>query len=128
MSALIAVDGCTLAHMSGSLVSGGVFTIASVPDVKAKCESKGIYKGPLLFTLSGGSASGFVAGSVMTTAPVSMPATAIKTKVGGLAVMLEGDFVLMNCVGTLPPPTGGTAPVVGNVEIVVAGQTKVQAS
>lgn len=124
---LIAVQGCTLAHAAGSLISGGAFVITSTPDAKAKAGGAGMYKGPLLFTFSGGSASGFVAGTVMTTAPVSMPATAVKTKAAALAVMREGDSVLMNCVGTLPPPTGGTSPVAGNVEISSAGQTKVKA-
>lgn len=124
---LVAVDGCILAHASGSLISGGAFAISSVPDVKAKAGGAGIFKGPLLFSFSGGSAAGFVAGSVMTTAPAVMNATAVKTKAGGMPVMREGDFVLMNCVGTLPPPTGGTAPVSGSVEIAMAGQMKAKA-
>lgn len=124
---LIAVQGCTLAHSAGSLISGGVFVITSAPDVKAKAVGAGIYKTPLQFTFSGGSAAGFVSGSVMTTEPAVMNATATKAKASGLLVMREGDFVLMNCVGTIPPPTGGTAPVAGNVEISVAGQTKAKA-
>jgi hypothetical protein len=124
---LIAVQGCTLAHAAGSLISGGVFVISSTPNAKAKAESKGIYTTPLQFTFSGGNAAGFVPGSVMTTAPVSMPATAAKVKAGGVLVMREGDFVLMNCTGTtLPNPPGTPGPVAGNVEISVAGQTKVK--
>lgn len=125
---LIAVDGCTLAHSDGSLISGGVFKIISVPDVKTKAGGAGVFKTPLQFTFSGGNASGFVPGSVMTTAPVSIVATAAKVKAGGLLVMREGDSVLMNCIGTVnPPPPGVTAPVAGNVEISAAGQTKVKA-
>jgi hypothetical protein len=124
---LIAVNGCTLAHAAGSLISGGAFVVSSVADTKAKAGGAGVFKTPLMFSFSGGNASGFVPGSVMTTAPASMPATAVKTKAAALAVMREGDSVLMNCVGTLPPPTGGTAPIAGDVEISAAGQTKVRA-
>lgn len=125
---LIAVDGCTLAHASGSLISGGVFTITSVADVKSKAGGAGVFKAPLQFTFAGGNASGFVPGSVMTTASVVMNATASKVKTGGMLVMREGDFVLMSCTGTsLPNPPGAPAPVAGNVKISIAGQTKVKA-
>ena len=124
---LIAVDGCTLAHASGSSISGGAFVITAAPDTKAAAGGAGVFKTPLTFTFSGGSASGFVTGSVMTTAPVSMSATAAKVKAGGALVMREGDSVTMSCVGTLPSPPGGTSSVAGNVEISAAGQTKVKA-
>ena len=125
---LIAVDGCTVAHASGSLISGGVFTITSAPSTKVKCEGKGVFKTPLMITFAGGNASGFVPGSVASTAPVIIIATATKCKTGGVAVIREGDTGLMNCLGnTLPNPPGIPGPVMGNVEISVAGQTKVKA-
>ena len=125
----IAVDGCILNHKSGSLISGGVFTITSIPSIEVKCEGKGIYETPLQFTFSGGNASGFVSGTVATIAPQSITATAIKVKGESKLVMRLGDFVLMNAQGTLtgPPPVPAT-PIVGLVEISSAGQTKVLAS
>lgn len=124
-SELIAVDGCQLSHKSGSLISGGSFVITSVPSTNVKAMAKGIYTGPLAFTFSGGSAAGFVDGSVA--GGGSIPATSSEVAVGGLAVMREGDSVLMACVGTIPPPTGGTGPVSGDVEISDAGQSEVKA-
>lgn len=126
----IAVDGLTLAHASGSVISGGVFTITSVPEtgIKFKNDSgsfKGVFQSPLKFSFSGGTASGFVPGSVQTTVVASMNTTTLKVqKKNGAKLMCKGDSVMMVCVGTLPPPAGGTAPVSGMVEISDAKQTK----
>jgi hypothetical protein len=127
MSELIAVEGLTLDHVSGSPISGGSFTITSTPDAKVKAEGHGVYVSPLAFSFSGGDASGFVAGSV--SGGGSITATAVKVQASGIAVMRLGDSVLMNCVGTIDPPaTPPTGPVSGNVEITDAGQTKVEAA
>ena len=53
-----------LGHASGSLVSGGVFTIVSTPSIKNKAEGHGIYRGPLSYTFAGGDASGFDPGKI----------------------------------------------------------------
>jgi hypothetical protein len=128
---LIAVDGCTVDHGTGSPISDGVFVITSTPSTKAKAEGKGVYTTPLTVTFSGGSASGFLDESVMTTAPVAIAATATKTKAGGILVMREGDSLkLMTCIGTIDPPPPSppyTGPIAGPIEISVAGQTKVKA-
>lgn len=125
MSELIAVDGLTLDHAAGSPISGGSFSITSTPDAKVKTDGAGFFAGPLVFTFSGGDADGFVAGSVA--GGGSMPATAGKVKIGGVAVMREGDSCTMSCVGTIDPPaTPPTGPVAGDVEIADAGQTKVR--
>lgn len=126
MSVELAVDGCALEHDTGSLISGGSFTITSVPSTVTKEDNKGVYTTPMTYTFSGGSAAGFVANTVMTTAPAVIAATAIKTKDNFLPVMRKGDSGVMTCIGTLPPPTGGTAPVAGPVKIGDAGQTKVK--
>jgi len=119
-------DGA-LAHVAGSLISGGAFTVVSVPSLKTKAVGSGVYRGPLLYTFAGGDADGFVPGSVVTPAPQTIAATAIKTKLDGLAVIRLGDSGTMVAIGTIPPPTGGTAPVSGSVEVSDAGQDKAQA-
>ena len=121
---LVAVDGCTLAHKLGSTITGGSFTITAIPSLTSKGEGNGVFTGTLTFTFTGGSAPGFVAGTVQTTAPQSISATAVFSKVDGGLVLREGDFGTMTCIGTLPPPPPGTTgPILGPVEISVAGQT-----
>ena len=126
----IAVLGCTLAHGSGSAISGGTFVITATPNSKVLAESKGVYTTPLSFTFSGGSASGFVNGTVA--GGGAIVGTAVKVLAGGIIVMREGDMLaLMACVGTISPtptpPAPPTGPVAGPVEISSAGQTKVNA-
>jgi hypothetical protein len=118
---LIAVQGCTIAHSSGSSISGGAFVITSTPSVKVKGEAKGVYKTPLSFTFSGGNASGAVPGSVAGGGTIA--ATAIKTKADGLLVIREGDTGTLTATGTNASPPPPTIPFVGGVEISVANQT-----
>lgn len=127
----IANANCILAHKAGSLISGGVFKITSVPSIKVKAEGAGVFETPLTYTFSGGNATGYIPGTVMTIVPQTIPSTAIKVKADNILVMLINDFGTMNAVGTLnPPPPGGTpnTPIVGLVEISDAGQTKVLGS
>jgi hypothetical protein len=126
----IANEDLILAHGAGSPISGGSFAIVSVPSPDVYAEGKKVYTDPLEFTFAGGDASGFLTGSVATTAPIEMPATAIKKKAidseSSLElVMREGDSVVMECVGTFDPPASPpTGPVLGAVEIATAGQSK----
>jgi hypothetical protein len=125
---LVAVQGCTLAHGSGSLISGGVFTITSVPSIKVLAESKGVYKTPLTYTFTGGNAAGFVPGSIATLVPQTILATATKVLADGTLVMRAGDIGTMTAQGTTTPnPPGTPGAIAGAVEISVAGQTKVLA-
>jgi len=117
----IAVSGCVLGHKLGSLITGGVFVIVSVPSIKVLATA-GVYETPLTFTFSGGSSAGFDAGSIA--GGGAIPATALKVLAEGLAVMREKDFVLMAAAGTI---AGVPTPISGLVEIVSAGQTKVKA-
>lgn len=119
----LAVNGATLEHDTGSLISSGVFVIISVPSTQTKENGNGIYITPLQYTFSGGNASGFVPGSVATVVTQSINATAVNTKDFDKAVMREDDSGIMNCVGSLTG--GGTGPVAGSVVIGNAGQTKV---
>jgi hypothetical protein len=123
----IAVDGLTLSHASGSPISLGSFSVTSLPSTVTKENGKGIFITPLLYTFSGGNAPGFVPGSVATLVPQSIISTAQKTKDYGILVIREEDLGTMICQGTIPPPTGGVAPISGNVEISNAGQSKVKA-
>jgi hypothetical protein len=110
-------------HGNGSPISGGVFVITSAPDVKAKIDNSGIYVTPLAYSFSGGSASGFVNGSVSGGGTIS--STASKVKLGGKLVMRLDDPGTMSAAGTLTG--GGSGSISGPVEIIDAGQTKVQA-
>jgi len=122
----IAVDGCTLAHKAGSTISGGVFTITSVPSTSVKAEDNGAYKTPLQYTFSGGNAPGCSPGSVATTAPQTISTTAQYVKADDTLVMLVDDFGTMTAQGT-DPSTGAPVPVAGPVEISDAGQSTVEA-
>lgn len=114
-------------HGDGSPISDGVFTITSAPSTKSKAEGAGVYTNPLQYTFAGGSATGFIDGSVLTVVPQQIPATALKPKSEGALLMRLGDTGIMNAIGTIdpPPPTAPfVAPVVGPVEVTDAGQTK----
>jgi hypothetical protein len=121
---LLAVEGLTLSHKVGSPISGGSFSIVSSPSSKTKENGKGIYVSPLQFTFSGGSASGFVPGSIATLVPQAINATAQKTKDYGILVIRKGDSGTMICQGTLI--SGGPGPISGDVEISDSGQDKVK--
>jgi len=114
----------SIAHKAGSPISGGAFTITSQPSLKVKA-GQGVYKTTLMYTFAGGNASGFIPGSIATTAPASINSTAQKVKADGALVMLKGDFGVMTCTGTLTSGVPGT--IAGPVEINNAGQTKAQA-
>lgn len=118
----VAVDGLTLTPQG--IVSGGVITITAVPSIKVKIEGKGVYKNPFIFTFAGGNATGYDPGTVVSVAPGSIPATAIKNKVDGLLVMRVDDLVSMGMTGTI----GGTPTPFPEVwKITNAGQIKVRA-
>jgi hypothetical protein len=124
---LVVNENLTLDHSSGSLIDGGSFTVTSLPSEKNFAGDKKIYGSPLVFTFAGGNATGFLDGSVLTVAAVSMIATAIKVTVDNKKVIREGDSVTMACIGTIDPPPPSapfTGPVSGDVEITDAGQEK----
>lgn len=121
----IAVQGCILNHKSGSLISGGTFLITSTPSTKSKCISKGIFKTPIQYTFSGGSAAGCDPGTVTTLSPQTITASALKCKADGTLVMRKLDFGTMTAQGTL---SGSPVAVSGLVEISDAGQDKVKAN
>jgi uncharacterized Zn-binding protein involved in type VI secretion len=123
MIELIMNSNGTIQHGNESPVTGGVFTITSTPDVKAKINGVSIHVGPLTFSFSGGSAAGFVPGSLSGTGTIA--ATASKVKVGGTPVIREGDTGTLNAAGVLS--AGGTGNITGAVEVGDAGQQHVKA-
>lgn len=120
----VGVDGLTIDHSPGSPISGGSFTVTSVPSTKLIAEGKGAYRGPLTFTFSGGNMSGMVPGSV--TGGGTINPTATKMSDGGLFVIREGDAGTL--IGTAVPTGGGSTPVSGDVEVTDPAQTKLRAN
>lgn len=121
---LIMVNGGSIAHKAGSLITGGAFIIVSVPSASVKIDNNGVFRGPLQYTFSGGSSSGFDPGTITTTAPQSINPSAVKVKADGQSVVLEGDFGVMAAQGTI---IGVPTPISGPVEVNSAGQNKVNA-
>lgn len=120
---LIMTFAGTINHASGSPVSGGVFVITSVPDAKVRAEAVGVMTQSVVFTFTGGTAAGFVSGSL--TASGSIPASSLKVRASGLLVVREGDSATITFTGSLPG--GGTSTIAGDVEVDNAGQTTVRA-
>ena len=116
----IAVVGLTLAHGAGSVITGGVFTVVSVPSVTVAAGGRKTYENEVKFTFAGGSASGFTPLSIATKTPQTIPTSATKCR----PCTLEGDFVLMAATGMV----GNTATAIsGKVEISNAGQSVARA-
>ena len=66
-------------------VTGGTFIITTTPSTKVKAEGSGVYKGPLAWTFSKGSSTGFQDGTVVGAG--SIPPTATKVKADGSLVI-----------------------------------------
>jgi hypothetical protein len=122
-----AVLGCTL-KISEAPAYEGVITIISMPSLKVKAGSKSIYSGDLEISVS---AATLVAGGFVSPSPITgtIKPTAIKTKADNKFVLRKDDKTLIPLTGTgyntaVPPVS---APLSFNVEISVAGQTKVTA-
>lgn len=125
MSELIAVEGLTIDHSSGSLVSGGTFTITSIASTKVKSGGNGAYKTSIVFTFAGGTHSSGTSETAIGGGTIT--ATATKVKVEGGYVMRLGDSGTMN--GTYTSATS-PFPIVAfssSVEITDANQDKVKA-
>jgi hypothetical protein len=129
MSEFIAVDGLTIDHSTGSLASGGTFTIINSASQKVKCSGKNVYSLQLQVSWSGGNYSGGVSGTALTTVPAIILATATKVKVEGNYVMRLGDSGIMSGTYTLAgsPPVPNTPFSGASIEITDAGQDKVKA-
>ena len=105
MSEELAVVGLEL-EPQGIMTSKGSVTIVSTPATKLKAGGKFVYLTPLQFTSSGGSASGYISGTVRTSGTQSIPATATKVLSKSKLVMRHLDQA--NCT-MLGVPIGQTA-------------------
>lgn len=117
----------SVGHGPTSTVSGGAFTITSTASGNVQAGGFNVYKSPLNFTFVGGSATGFVGGSVYSASPQSIDGGPTSAKVDGEDTMNAGDTAAIELWGT---PTGAGPPpdttVPGATAVVDdAGQDKV---
>lgn len=112
-------DAGTIEHGSGSTISGGVFAITSVPDLKISIQGLGVFFGSLSFTFSGGSAPGYDPGTITGGGTIAATATHVKTSAG--FILREGDTGTLTASGTI---SGVPTPIAGPVILGNPGQTK----
>ncbi len=115
----------SLDHGATSLINGGAFVITTPVSVDVTIESVPIYAGSIIYTFLGGSAPGFVDGTVVSTGPHAIIPAAASVIVDGQPVARENDSGIMLATGSLIG--GGTGPVSGVVEVADAGQEEVDA-
>lgn len=108
----------------------GSIEIISVPSTKVKANNKGVYRGDLIFNVSGlvqGVCGTSTAGSNL---GVTISPTAVKVKAEGLEVLRKGDKVTeVTSSGAMQPgsPSPTACTITYDVEVVDAGQTKAKA-
>lgn len=121
----LGVSGLTISHGSGSILSGGSFSITTpTVSTKNKAVNKGIYFGPMSFTFSGGNASGCDPATVTGSGTINPGSTKIRDILTSLFALLENDTGSGIFAGTLsgnPVPLGSQP-----VKISSANQNKVQ--
>ena len=121
----IAVSGLTISPQ-GIITDVGTLIITSTPSLKSKAEGKAVYSGSVTFTIVGASATGYDPATVFSLAPITISASAIKSKADGSLVMRVNDLftaVAPNMGGTI----GGTpTPFPESFKITNANQTKVK--
>lgn len=121
----LGVNGIVISHGTGSIVSGGTFTISSPsPSTKNKASSNGVYFGPISFTFSGGNAAGCDPTTVAGAGTINPGSTKVRDVLTSLFAMLEGD----TGSGTFAGTSGGTPVPLGvqPVKVSSASQSKVQ--
>jgi len=115
-----------LGHSAGSTITGGYFAVLSTPSVKVSAGGLPVYRDRITFSFIGGNAPGFSPGTVFAVQQQYIEPTATKTRIDGLAPIREGDGLpVTNFVGTLL--SGSFSKLVGPIEVVDAGQSKVSA-
>jgi hypothetical protein len=120
----LGVNGIVLAHGSGSIITGGTFTITSTPSTKNKAGGQGIYFGTLSFTFAGGSASGCDPSTVTGAGTINPGSIKIKDVLISMFAMLQNDVgsgVFAGTLGGNPVPLGSQPVKVSN-----ANQSKVK--
>ena len=118
---LVAVSGAVLGFGTGSVISGGVFTITSTPSTNVKVDGLRVYRGPLSWTFAGGETPGFasVAGSG------SISPGSMSMKDDNLAIVLLGDSCAGSFIATAS--NGVTTALTAKVEVSSTGQSSTQA-
>ncbi len=118
----------SLAHSESSTITGGAFTVTSIPDPKVMIgdPASPAYVGVLKYLFVGGSAPGMVDGSVSTIVEQAITPVTSGIEIDEQPVPREGDKGLMGAMG-VPIGGGAAVPVAGFVEIAAAGQNGVAA-
>ena len=101
-----AVEGLMLLPLGIVIPNTGTVTIVSIPSPVVRCQGKHVYLDPLLFTVVGASAAGYIAGSVQTVGVQMIPKTSTKNRSQGIFVMRDEDTNVVNMLGI---PIGGLA-------------------
>lgn len=116
MSALIAVQGCTL---SFDALNTGVITITSNASTKSFYQTSGVYAGSISFTVSG--VTNVSVSGTAGTGTGTITATALKSIVDNQFPVRQGDNVTIVVSGTISG-NPGTWPA--QITVTNAGQTK----
>jgi hypothetical protein len=118
------VNGGTVGFGTGAVVTGGIFTITSVPSTDVLIDNNGVYSGSLSWTFAGGSGTGSVSGTVTGSGTITAGSTS--TKADSKTVVLSGDSVTATFTGV--DSDGNTVTYAAQqVEILTAGQSAVKA-
>jgi hypothetical protein len=100
--------GGSIEHDTGSVVSGGSFSISTPASTKIKANGNFVYTGPsIAVSFSGGNMTGMVPGSVAGVGTIA-PTTSKNYQTPSLGILRDGDAGTL--VGT-GQPTGGGPPV-----------------
>lgn len=119
----IAVQGATVGHSSGSVITGGTFSILTTPSIDVTITGKDVYRGTINIQCVGCSSGSFQ----IPIAQGTITGTSMKVKANGQAVILKGDKGTISGTGT-DPSTGATSEFSGSVEITDTVQNKVVAN
>lgn len=106
-------------------ITGGAFIITSMPSTGVAVEDKPAFSGLLKYVFAGGSAPGFVPGSIVSVGEQTIIPTESKVLIDDEVVTKVGDRGLMMATGALTG--GGNGPINALVEISSAGQESVAA-
>ncbi len=108
-----------------SPITGGTYAVSVPPSAFVSIGGVPVYAGPLKYTFSGGSAPGFVDGSIASTGEQTINPTPSSMVVEGKPVIRVGDQGVMSASGALT--AGGSGPISGPAEVSDAGEESVEA-
>lgn len=116
----LANANCIIDHSSGSIVSGGTFTLTSIPSFKVIAEGLGVFFGEVTASFIGGTISGGDPNTAYGTCAI--PAGLVKVDNGSIPAAAEGDTGTLNGFYLI---SGTPTPFSASVEITDAGQASV---